>query len=115
MIADVRRKAFRTAEKLLDPCPLKCGQTFHCIVQYGFEVIEVSRDLIETKIFGNTPHPPGFRIRLKGTQQQFPRIVFVVSAGVVVAQYRQIRTESVHRVKQNVVVFTGMEWQIHAH
>ncbi len=76
-------------------------------------MLETAGDFVKAEIFRNAVHAPGARIGLKGSDQQFARVVFIIAAGIIVAQHRQGRVYALHPFEQHIIVLAGMERRGH--
>ena len=91
MIANVWGKTFRATKEFLDAGRGKGGDAVDGILQHRRHVLKITVNLIKTKVRTDAAHTPGLGVGLKGPDQQFAGIVFIVGAGVIVAEHGQIR------------------------
>ena len=114
MIAHVRGEALWPTEEFLDPSLFEGGNPAHGIHEQRFKMLETAGNFVKAEIFGNAVHPPGPRIGLKGTDQQLARVIFIIAAGIIVAQHRQGRVYALDAFEQHIIVLAGMERRGHA-
>ena len=81
-------------------------------MQHRLKVVEITGNFVKAEVFRNPLHAPGLGAGFKRADQQFARIVFVVSASVVIPEYRQLRVQPLYRFEQHVIVLAGMERQV---
>ncbi len=108
VIAHVRGKALGSAEKLLHAGLLEGRHALHGILQNGLEVLETAGDFVEAKIVRNAVHTPGPRGWLECADQELAGVILIISAGVVIAQHRQVGFEACNRFEQCVIMLAGM-------
>ena len=114
VVAHIRREAFGSAEELGQPGAAQGRHPVHRLFQHRREMVQTAGNLVETKVLGNAIDGPGAGIGLEGANQQFAGVVFEIGASVVVADHRQIGAQSVHLVKQRVIMLAGVQGHVHA-
>ena len=109
MVADIRGKAFRTTEELLDAGVFQGGHPPHGVHKHRFEVRKVPGDLVEAEILRYAVHSPGTRMGLERADQELAGVILVVGAGVVIPQNRQGGGQALHPFEQDIIVLAGMQ------
>ena len=88
MITHVGREAFRAAEEFLNTRFFKRRNTAHRIDQQRLEMFKTARNFVKAEIFRNPIHSPRAGVGFKRANEQFARVVFVISAVIIVAKHR---------------------------
>ena len=109
MIAHIRGEAFRTTEELLDPRLFQGRHTAHRIHQQRFEMFKAARDFIEAEIFGYAVHSPRSGIGFERPYEQFPGVIFIIAAIIIIPQNRQCGVDTLDAFEQHIIMFARMQ------
>ena len=72
-------------------------------------MFETAGDFVKAEIFGNPVHSPRPGIRLERPDEQFPGVVFVVSAIIVIAKHRERVVYPLNAFEQYIIMFAGVQ------
>ena len=113
MIGIVRREAFRPVEESVDAGARKDRHPVYRLLEYGRDMVEIIRKLIEFEILGNAVHAPGLCLRFESTHQDFACVFLVIGAFVRHAQHRK-RAKIGNGFRHDVEMLAGVKRHIDA-
>ena len=98
----IRCETLRPVEEQVDAGSGQRGRAMHCRGEQGLDVIKVIGQLVEAESLSNPAHAPGLGNGLEPTDQQLAGVFLEVGATVRVTQYRQVRRQACHRLRDDV-------------
>ena len=113
VIGIIGRETFGAVKEGMNPRLRQQRQSFDGHLKDRFEMVEILGKLIELETLGNALQCPWFRDRLKSTEQDFARILFVIGIFIGDTQHRQF-AQGGDGFGNDIEVLTGLQWHVAA-